>query len=145
MPLACSALWPGPASISTSSAHRISASPAWSIAPAPKTPCASCTPLSSWTAKTSPRKKLNRSAAAMRRLDRYHRGAMDGRDPPNGRERRRAGRSSERPTTRRGYAFPRAEHRHPVYGSQARRESRQMPYVFGFIVVVLVLGIFLYV
>ena len=81
----------------------------------------------------------------MRRLDRYHRGAMDGRDPSNGRERRRAGRSSERPTTRRGYAFPRAEHRHPVYGSQARRESRQMPYVFGFIVVVLVLGIFLYV
>src|SRR5437764_5382742 len=57
----------------------------------------------------------------------------------DGRDRRR-----ERPTTRRGYTFPRAEHRHPVYG-QARRDSRQMPYVIGFVVVVLALAGFLYV
>jgi LysM repeat protein len=62
-----------------------------------------------------------------------------------GRDRRRAGQSSERPSTRRGYAFPRAEHRHPVYGSQARRESRQTPYIIGFVVVVLGLAAFLYV
>jgi len=71
---------------------------------------------------------------------------MDPRAPSNGRDRRRASRAAERPTTtRRGYMFPRAEHRHPVYGSQARRESRQMPYVIGFIVVVLGLAAFLYV
>jgi hypothetical protein len=70
---------------------------------------------------------------------------MDGSDPSNGQDRRRAGRSLERPTTRRGYAFPRAEHRHPVYGSQARRASRQMPYILGFVVVVLALAAFLYV
>lgn len=69
---------------------------------------------------------------------------MEGRDPASGRERRRV-RASERPSTRRGYAFPRAEHRHPVYGSQARRESRQMPYVIGFVVVVLGLAAFLYI
>ena len=62
-----------------------------------------------------------------------------------GRDRRKTGHSDERPTTRRGYAFPRAEHRHPVYGSQARRESRQTPYIIGFIVVVLGLAVFLYV
>ena len=71
---------------------------------------------------------------------------MDGRDLSNGRDRRRAARSAERPSTRRGYVFPRAEHRHPVYGSQARRENgRQMPYLIGFIVVVLGLAAFLYV
>ncbi|MBV9329089.1 MAG: LysM peptidoglycan-binding domain-containing protein [Chloroflexi bacterium] len=71
---------------------------------------------------------------------------MDPRAPSNGRDRRRASRSAERPqSTRRGYAFPRAEHRHPVYGTQARRESRQMPYVIGFIVVVLGLAAFLYI
>lgn len=69
---------------------------------------------------------------------------MDGRDPASGRDRRRV-RASERPSTRRGYAFPRAEHRHPVYGSQARRESRQMPYLIGFVVVVLGLAAFLYI
>jgi hypothetical protein len=69
---------------------------------------------------------------------------MDGRDPPNGRD-RRGTRASERPSTRRGYTFPRAEHRHPVYGRQARRESRQMPYVIGFVIVVLGLAAFLYV
>ena len=68
---------------------------------------------------------------------------MNGRDASNGRDRRRPGRSAERP--RRGYAFPRAEHRHPVYGSQARRASRQAPYLIGFIVVVLALTVFLYV
>jgi LysM domain-containing protein len=62
-----------------------------------------------------------------------------------GRDRRRAGRDSEKPTTRRGYAFPRAEHRHPVYGSQARRDNRQTPYIIGFVVVVLGLAGFLYV
>ena len=76
---------------------------------------------------------------------RYHRGTMNGRDASNGRDRRRASRSPERPTTRRGYAFPRAEHRHPVYGSQARRASRQTPYIVGFIVVVLALAGFLYI
>jgi hypothetical protein len=76
------------------------------------------------------------------RADRYHREAMDGGDLSNGRDRRRAPRST---STRRGYTFPRAEHRHPVYGSQARRESRQMPYLIGFVVVVLGLAAFLYV
>jgi LysM repeat protein len=71
---------------------------------------------------------------------------MDDRGPSNGRSRRGgAGRSGDRPSTRRGYAFPRAEHRHPVYGSQARRDSRQTPYIIGFIVVVLGLAGFLYV
>ncbi len=62
---------------------------------------------------------------------------MDGRDPSSDRDRRRP--------PRRGHPFARAEHRHPVYGAQARRSSRQTPYVLGFIVVVLVLGLFLYV
>jgi LysM domain-containing protein len=66
---------------------------------------------------------------------------MDGTEAPNGRDHRRA----LRPSTRRGYTFPRAEHRHPVYGRQARRESRQMPYLIGFVVVVLGLAGFLYV
>lgn len=72
---------------------------------------------------------------------------MDDREAQNGRDRRRALRSAtgERPSARRGYAFPRADHRHPVYGRQARRESRQMPYIIGFIVVVLGLAGFLYV
>jgi LysM repeat protein len=70
---------------------------------------------------------------------------MGGRDASNGRDRRRAARSLERSTTRRGHPFPRAEHRHPVYGSQARRSSRQMPYIVGFVVVVLALAGFLYV
>src|SRR5436305_8966534 len=71
---------------------------------------------------------------------------MDGRQTPNGRDRRRlASRPGDSPNTRRGYAFPRAEHRHPVYGSQARRENRQLPYLIGFAVVVLGLAVFLYV
>jgi LysM repeat protein len=70
---------------------------------------------------------------------------MNGSDTSNGRDRRRSGRALERSTARRGYAFPRAEHRHPVYGSQARRSTRQTPYIIGFIVVVLALAGFLYV
>jgi LysM repeat protein len=71
---------------------------------------------------------------------------MDDRGPSDKRGRRPGiGRSTERPSTRRGYAFPRAEHRHPVYGSQARRDSRQGAYVIGFVVVVLALAGFLYV
>jgi LysM domain len=70
---------------------------------------------------------------------------MDSRGPSDGRDRRRGGRSIERPSTRRGYTFPRAEHRHPVYGTQARRNSRQGAYVIGFIVVVAALAGFLYV
>src|ERR1051325_10524660 len=69
---------------------------------------------------------------------------MDGRGPSDGRDRRLA-RPGARGSSRRGYTFPRAEHRHPVYGSQARRESRQMPYIIGFVVVVLGLAAFLYV
>ena len=69
---------------------------------------------------------------------------MDGREVSNGRDRRRL-RPAEGRSTRRGYAFPRAEHRHPVYGRQARKESRQMPYLIGFVVVVLALAGFLYV
>ena len=70
---------------------------------------------------------------------------MDDRGPSNGRTRRGGGRSGDRPSSRRGYAFPRAEHRHPVYGSQARRDSHQMPYLVGFAIVVLGLAAFLYV
>jgi LysM repeat protein len=69
---------------------------------------------------------------------------MDGRGPSDGRDRRRGSRPGERTTGRRGYAFPRAEHRHPVYGHQARRENRQTPYIIGFAVVVLALAGFLY-
>lgn len=68
---------------------------------------------------------------------------MNGRDGSNRRDRRRPGGSLERP--QRGHPFPRSEHRHPVYGSQARRTSRQAPYVIGFVVVVLALAAFLYV
>jgi len=71
---------------------------------------------------------------------------MEPRAPSNGHDRQRTARSAEHPTTtRRGYAFPRAEHRHPVYGSQAHRQSRQLPYVVGFVAVVLGLAAFLYV
>lgn len=70
---------------------------------------------------------------------------MDDRGPSNGRDRRAGARSGDRPPTRRGYQFPRAEHRHPVYGSQARRTSNQQGmYIGGFIVVVLALAAFLY-
>jgi LysM repeat protein len=69
---------------------------------------------------------------------------MDDRGPSNGRDRRQRPRSGARPSTRRGYAFPRAEHRHPAYG-QARRDSRQGAYIVGFVVVVLALAGFLYV
>jgi LysM repeat protein len=54
-------------------------------------------------------------------------------------------RQSDRPSARRGYLFPRAEHRHPVYGSQAHRDTRQAPYIIGFIIVVGALAAFLYV
>jgi LysM repeat protein len=64
--------------------------------------------------------------------------AMDGRD------RRGRSRSGDR-SPRRGYAFPRAEHRQQGYGSQARRDNRQMPYIIGFVVVVAALAVFLYV
>jgi LysM domain len=67
------------------------------------------------------------------------------RGPSDSRERRRGGRSLERPSTRRGYTFPRPEHRHPVYGTQARRDNRQGPYVIGFILVVAALAGFLYI
>ncbi len=69
---------------------------------------------------------------------------MNGRGPSDGRDRRGLARPGGR-GARRGYAFPRAEHRHPVYGSQVRRENRQMPYVIGFLVVVAGLAAFLYV
>src|SRR3954451_7671369 len=65
--------------------------------------------------------------------------AMDTRAPSNGRDRTRTARPL---TTRRGYAFPRAEHRLREHGTQARRESRQMPYVVGFVIVVLALAAF---
>ena len=73
---------------------------------------------------------------------------MDGRGPSNGRDRRlgrQGSRTSSSSSSRRGYTFPRAEHRHPVYGSQVRRENRQMPYIIGFAVVVAGLAAFLYV
>ena len=68
---------------------------------------------------------------------------MDERGPSNGRSRGVG--SKDRPASRRGYAFPRAEHRHPVYGSQVRRDTRQGAYIVGFIVVVAALAGFLYV
>lgn len=68
---------------------------------------------------------------------------MDGRGPSDGRN--RGVRSTEKPPGRRGYQFPRAEHRHPVYGSQVRRDTRQGAYIIGFIVVVAALAGFLYV
>jgi len=68
---------------------------------------------------------------------------MDDRGP-NFRDRGASGRPGDRPP-RRGYLFPRAEHRHPVYGSQAHRDTRQAPYIIGFIVVVGALAAFLYV
>jgi hypothetical protein len=41
--------------------------------------------------------------------------------------------------------FPRAEHRHPVHGNQARRDTRQGAYIIGFIFVVAALAGFVYV
>jgi LysM repeat protein len=70
---------------------------------------------------------------------------MDDRGPSDGRNRRRTGRSADRPSSRRGYAFPRGEHHQPAYGSQARRDTRQAPYIIGFVVVVAALAAFLYV
>jgi LysM repeat protein len=70
---------------------------------------------------------------------------MDNRGPSDGRDHGRGARSSGRPLNRRGYQYPRTEHRHPVYGHQARRENRQAPYIVGFAVVVLALAGFLYV
>src|SRR5579862_9547570 len=70
---------------------------------------------------------------------------MDDRGPSDGRTRRLSGRSGDRPSGRRGSAFARGEHRHPVHGSQARRDSRQAPYIIGFVVVVAALAAFLYV
>lgn len=70
---------------------------------------------------------------------------MDDRGPSKFRDRGRGSRPGERPSTRRGYQFPRAEHRHPGYGGQAHRENRQTPYIIGFIVVVGALAAFLYV
>ncbi|HEX8969711.1 MAG TPA: LysM domain-containing protein [Chloroflexota bacterium] len=69
---------------------------------------------------------------------------MSARDPADGHDRRRPGRSVERATSRRGYRLARAEHRQPGPGTQARREYRRAPYVIGFVVVVLVLAGFLY-
>jgi nucleoid-associated protein YgaU len=68
---------------------------------------------------------------------------MDGLGPSNGRDRRRTRSFADRPAPRRGYAYPRAEHRQPWRG-QARRDNRQAPYVIGFILVVLALAGFLY-
>jgi LysM repeat protein len=70
---------------------------------------------------------------------------MDGRGLPEPRDRRPGRRSGDRSSTHRGYRFPRAEHRHPVYGHQARPANRQAPYVIGFALVVLALAGFLYV
>jgi nucleoid-associated protein YgaU len=70
---------------------------------------------------------------------------MDDRSPSNGRDRRFRARTSERPSTRRGYAFPRAEHRVASHGTQARRDNRQMPYVVGFVMVVGALALFLFI
>ena len=75
----------------------------------------------------------------------YHRVTVDGPDPSNGRDRRRPARTVERPTSRRGAAFARAEHQPSAYSRQARRESRQTPYIVGFAVVVLGLAAFLYI
>jgi LysM repeat protein len=68
---------------------------------------------------------------------------MDDRGPSDGRSRGVG--SKDRPSGRRGYAFPRADHRHPVYGSQVRRDTRQGAYIIGFIIVVAALAGFLYV
>jgi LysM repeat protein len=68
---------------------------------------------------------------------------MDDHGPSDGRNRGVG--SKDRPSARRGYQFPRAEHRHPVYGSQVRRDTRQGAYIIGFIVVVAALAGFLYV
>ncbi|MCA1647033.1 MAG: hypothetical protein LC797_16740, partial [Chloroflexi bacterium] len=70
---------------------------------------------------------------------------MDDRGPSKFRNRGRNGSSGDKPSTRRGYGFPRAEHRHPVYASQAHRDNRQAPFIIGFIVVVGALAAFLYV
>jgi LysM repeat protein len=70
---------------------------------------------------------------------------MDDRGPSDGRTRRQAGRTSDRPSTRRGYAFPRRDHKQAGYSRQARRDSRQAPYIVGFLVVVAALAAFLYV
>jgi LysM repeat protein len=69
---------------------------------------------------------------------------MGDRGPSDGSNRRPGSRFGDRHPTRRGYPFPRADHRHPAYG-QARRDSRQAPYIIGFVVVVLALAGFLYV
>jgi LysM repeat protein len=68
---------------------------------------------------------------------------MDDHGPSDGRNRGVG--SKDRPSARRGYQFPRAEHRHPVYGSQVRRDTRQGAYIIGFVVVVAALAGFLYV
>jgi LysM repeat protein len=69
---------------------------------------------------------------------------MDDRSPSDGRSRGVG--SKDRPSRRRGYAFPRADHRHSgSYGSQARRDTRQGAYIIGFVVVVAALAGFLYV
>lgn len=56
----------------------------------------------------------------------------------------RRGRTRDSSRPRRGYS-PRAAHRHPVYGGQARRDNRYGPYVVGFVIVVLALASFLYI
>jgi len=69
---------------------------------------------------------------------------MDDRGLSDGRA--RGVRSRERHSARRGYTFPRAEHRGASgYGSQVRRDTRQGAYIIGFIVVVAALAGFLYV
>jgi hypothetical protein len=70
---------------------------------------------------------------------------MDDRGPTDGRTRRPGGRTTDRPPARRGYAFARSEHKQASYGSQARRDSRQAPYIIGFVAVVAALATFLYV
>lgn len=71
---------------------------------------------------------------------------MDDRGGPSkSLDRGQRGRPGERASSRRGYLFARADHRQPVYASQARRDNRQMPYIIGFVVVVGALAAFLYV
>jgi hypothetical protein len=59
---------------------------------------------------------------------------------------RKPDRLAARPAPRGTYSpRERHPHRHPVYGSQARRDNQYAPYVVGFILIIAALGGFLYV
>jgi LysM repeat protein len=66
---------------------------------------------------------------------------MDDRGPSNGRDRRYRPRTTEHSASRRAYPSTRGDPR----GTQAHRDSRQMPYILGFVVVVGALAVFLFV